>query len=573
MSYFDCHIHPIFKNFVQKYEEIFPTKRVADDLTQPFDPKNILTDIVDEEFLHFLDSQTSYSQMQQGEVRLGIAAIAPVEFAFAASEGFFSQILNSRFLVNPMDVKHLEACREGEVSYYRQFLRELELYIVMMKAGKVEILSRKKHKNVPDNGLPVLALSMEGGHALCRFKTGKQGERDQMPLENGFKPDALIADFNDKAPLTAKESFQRFFKSLWAQDLDILYITLTHLTHIPDQLLANHAYGFKMLKHNDAFPQGFGITQQGKDVIDAAYTTKDEEDNERPVLIDIKHMALKSRLDLYAYRKEKGYDDPDKPIPILASHMGVTGYSVNEWISALDDASFFREKNIDNATTVVKFSTKRKDAGRTGDVVAGGLDYNPWSINLMDEDIVEVLKSKGMIGVSLDIRILGVQNILEKGEKEEFLSREEFRYFFPIKYQQLAANATETFLPEMMREESLAPTKEKKHTIMLCLNMLHIVSTGKLNGINDPWPQVCIGSDFDGLINPVKNCRSVQFFGDLESSIKRWMVKSEEIYMKENGGPELLPRTGGDVDMGKLNKLIRGVMFENGKRFVEEWLK
>ena len=33
--------------------------------------------------------------------------------------------------------------------------------------------------------------------------------------------------------------------------------------------------------------------------------------------------------------------------------------------------------------------------------------FNPWTINLFDEDILEIVESSGMIGIIMDERVLG----------------------------------------------------------------------------------------------------------------------------------------------------------------------
>lgn len=576
--YFDFHLHPLFKSFLRKYEETYPANRDLNELESSYDPKHVLLDLLDELFLHILDSQSSLEQLKSHRGFVGIASIVPIEYAFVAASGKFAGIMKNPSVMAPADVKHLSVVKEGEVSYCRQFIRELELYEQMHKAGKIFLLSRKFNTNLPSDNIPSFALSIEGGHTLLRHKTGKPGTADFIPVNGKVEVSAMVHDFNADPPLDAADSLRRIFNSMWKSNLDLLYLTLTHLTNIPTQLLANHAFGFKMLSHADAFPQAFGITEAGKRVIDAAYTMKSPDDGAAtPVLIDIKHMSLKSRLDLYNYRREKQYNHP-----ILATHMGVTGYALNEWKEALREAAFYRDGS-EGSPTVVRVLTKRKKAGRTNDLFLGGLEYNAWSINMMDEDIIEVLNSEGLIGVSLDMRILGCQyginkftGVFKNDEKEfgEFMSQEEFKYFFPERFAKMTRKKTESFAVMKQQEGFITPDMEERHGQTLCLNILHIVSVGFMNKTKkNPWKAICIGSDFDGLIDPVKNCRNAAEFPALERDLRRWMIRAEREYIEYNGGPELLPRDAkGKVDEQKLDQLLRDFCYNNGKAFIVNWI-
>ena len=102
-----------------------------------------------------------------------------------------------------------------------------------------------------------------------------------------------------------------------------------------------------------------------------------------------------------------------------------------------------------------------------------------------------------------------------------------------------------------------------------------MVSVGLLTTDTNPWEHICIGSDFDGLIDPVKICRDISKMPDLETDVLRWLPVAEKAYLEQNGGPQLIPKgANGEVNMEGLKKLVRRILFENGKNFIErEWLK
>lgn len=565
MALFDFHLHPVFKQYLVAFDGQYPSVRDVEALREPMELTNPVTDFLEENFLHLLESQSCLTQLADGGFHLGVANISPIERMFAQREGLFGVLLNSAFFTSPVDQTYLTRVRNGEVSYYQLFLRELILYKNLRDAGKLTMLTRKKPTSLTGAG-PFFALGLEGGHGLCRTRIGRPGATDTLTVTPG-KADALAKDFLANPVLDPAQSLQHLQQALWDENLDLMTLVVTHLSHIPEQLLATHAFGLKMLKDEAAYPIGDGITPAGKRLIDAAYTLKVNAGSkttpklqDAPVLLDVKHMSLKSRLQFYEHRRANGHER----FPILASHMGVTGYSVEEWKSALDEAKIVRLKASN--TPVVRLETRRRVAGEWG-VVNRTFTFNPWTINLMDDDVEEILNSDGLIGISLDVRILGWQDFLTKGEKDEFMSAEEFRTFFPERFRKLSAESID------VAESFLVPTKEERHPLALCFNILHVVSAGKLRTARDPWNHLTIGSDFDGLINPLVNCRDASRFGVLESLLLRWLPVAERSYRAENGGPALLPRTAsGEVDDEALREVVGRVLFKNGDAFVRRWL-
>lgn len=558
--YFDFHFHPVFKQYITKFETDYPTGRLPDDLIKDMDLKNDLLDFVDENVLHILESQCCINQMKKGGLNLGVANVVAIELGIAASEGFIAKLLRSN-ITRPMDPQYFNNIRRGSLSYYRLFLKELDLFR-KVNGSYLHFLSRKKDRAV-DEGKCSMVLGMEGAHNLSRKKIGTDIPDQIGHIPNG---DAAYNDFFKNPGADAVTSLKNLQQALWDDGFDLFYVTLTHLSHIAEQPLATHAFGMKMLKHDAFYPVGNGITPLGKSVIDAAYKMEVNDGGRKkaaPIFIDVKHMGLKSRLDFYEHRRKNNYK-----IPILATHMGVTGYAIEDWKQALKKTALLKKANVQ----AVEVLTERKKAGEWG-FINKTFTFNPWSINLMDEDIIEIIESDGLIGVSLDVRVLGFQALIGVSSKDqaEYLSSEEFRVLFPnVKVSGLA---TEDVEEAEALESWLKPTKEERHPLCLCFNILHIVSTAMVSTEKDPWKHICIGSDFDGLIDPVKICRDASKMPDLEKNLIRWLPVAEKAYREQNGGPRLMPRTSsGDVDLQKLKKLVRGIMYENGKNFINDWL-
>ena len=289
----------------------------------------------------------------------------------------------------------------------------------------------------------------------------------------------------------------------------------------------------------------------------------------RPVLIDVKHLGLKSRQDYYNYQKkiiqkEKKYEK----IPIIASHIGVTGYTVNEWKNALKRNSC-TVYNYEG-TRAVSIEMEKKICGKWGSFVNNDFTFNPWSINLMDEDITEILNSNGIIGMSLDVRILGFQSEygISLTSENEYLSTADFHTHFPqITVKNLPLNTMESMIVE--NESWLIPTKEDRHPLSFCFNIIHIIQVGLLKtDIAEPWNQICLGSDFDGLIEPLKISPDISSLEELEANMIKWIPVAEKAYVNENGGTRILF----GKSTAELKKIVRGIMYENGKNFIDRWL-
>lgn len=574
-TYFDLHFHPLFKNYISAYEDKFPTQRNSGELVKAFKLSSKIANRVDDMVLHILQSQCCVDQCTENDQHtLGVAAIANLEFGFADSRGFLSDVLKSDF-TSPMDKKYFDKVKNGEVSYYRLLHRELDLYRKLKEDGKLQFLSRKNPADIfeeKDSGIKVtlkgmhLVVGLEGGHNLYRMKIAQTLKADDDTT--GIDPnDHFGKEFikGSQMGINPVQSLNNLHQLLWKNDMDILYLTLTHLSHISEQFLATHAFGMKMLRHAAFYPSGNGISALGRDVIRAC-SNMQQDGKACPLLIDIKHMGLKSRMDYYQMRKTESIK-----MPVIASHVGVTGYSIKEWKDALkrDKCKIYNYEGV----RTVEIQMERRRCGEWGSAINNEFTFNPWSINLMDDDIIEILNSKGLIGMSLDVRILGFQAKigLNTGDQSEYISTADFQTHFPyIGLLTLPGDKLEAMAEAA--ESWLIPTKEERHPLCLCFNIIHIISVGQLRtDLPDEaiWRSICIGSDFDGLIEPVKVCQDAGSVQELEYNLLKWLPVAAKAYEKENGGGMLQSFPQGDA----LKKAVRGIIYENGARFLQTWLR
>ena len=190
-------------------------------------------------------------------------------------------------------------------------------------------------------------------------------------------------------------------------------------------------------------------------------------------------------------------------------------------------------------------------------------------INLMDEDIIEVVNSEGIIGVGLDVRILGYESSTASTiDTSEFITTADFITHFPYTSVQSLDFAS---AEEIRSEEAwLVPTKKEMHPLSFCFNIVHLLMAViglKANPRRKPESYICIGSDFDGFIEPLKICSDSRHMKDLESNLLKWLPVAAKKYQKENGG------TADLFDFVKkkeeLRKVVAAILYEQRTGFLK----
>jgi len=288
-------------------------------------------------------------------------------------------------------------------------------------------------------------MTIEGMHALgVYFKQDlfETAEIEKLPLERQNK---IKLSFVKNIEAIKKEEFPPFF--------------ITYAHHF-NNLLVGHAKSFMDAKgtfdpgFSDIFDQSIGqdlgISTFGMTLITDHLLSRE---NGQRILIDIKHMSILARQSYYQlldYLSSKS-DAKHDNVPIICSHAAVSGISTLEK-ALVDKDSFKLDKNA---------------------------YVSLWDINLTDEDIVEIFKSDGLIGICMhDGRMPG--NRFRKKLKK--------------------ANDEAT---------------KKLHVQMFLTNVFHIVKvnlayirkenetrvTSKINEI-EAWKTICLGSDNDGIVDP-----------------------------------------------------------------------
>ena len=243
--------------------------------------------------------------------------------------------------------------------------------------------------------------------------------------------------------------------------------------------------------------------------------------------------------------------------PLICTHAGFTGLSFDDIPDYLD------YKDVDGTGYGYVFWNKPKIYESTA-----WTSFNPSSINLYNEEILAILESGGMIGISLDKRILGftegddrAEAMLDLAYEEEYISKQEKQYF-------LSKNTTGANMDdfhcitnqEILDGGTVNPNASFYHLCHFMSHILHFIKVATVGeyDVSKALTQICIGSDFDGLINPIWCCPTVESVADFKGAF----IKQFPFFARHNKDQVKLPDNFDVIDFS--NKLF----FENGQDFV-----
>jgi hypothetical protein len=112
--------------------------------------------------------------------------------------------------------------------------------------------------------------------------------------------------------------------------------------------------------------------------------------------------------------------------------------------------------------------------------------------------------------------------------------------------------------------------------MLLCLHLVHAVRIGYahlpwMQGTS-PWDHLCIGSDYDGLINPINGYDNITDLTKMRADLKKHLPQAD-LYIEGDNLKALKYTADGKVDIAFLDSVIEQVMFTNGVKMVARFLK
>lgn len=476
--FFDLHLHPAMKTLFKspdKQRSAWYTIKVADGA-----------------FGHALGSQASLGQIAQvsGMNLICVPVYAPETPMMQQSLLRLGALIYGK----EMDLNRIKSLGDNSVDYPQIHKEERKQLLRKPDAGdgdfankKVKLLRQWSDYNPNDLDTIHILFSVEGGH---NFYGAGNDEVDT---------DAMLQRFQD----------------LIDEGFLVLYLTLAHLA--PNVFL-NHAYGMKIFPRGKFLPLDDGIALKPLPIAVATAKKTNAYDffnlaHKHGVVLDIKHMSLRSRRQFLEHLKTNFHDRP-----AFASHVGFTGFAKADIPKYCSDVTRINDPKY----SCYKLVLDRKKG------YLPNTWFNPNSINLFDEEILQILRTGGLVGLSMDARIMGIKAGKKQTEDYEFISFAELDEFGlklgDVKRTIGIADSTgnhegvsvldqdEMEEQEAELEEQMAPNPTRfvaLHLHYYINHILHLCKLSKEANFSDVFHQTCIGSDFDGLISPLDCCRNV----------------------------------------------------------------
>ena len=510
MPFFDFHCHPGLKpTFSDQKNPISPWQFINAKLAIFRNVKISINALFNE----VLNSQSSLSQLYTGNVKLfGIALHSPES---NMAKGLLEKKLVNRGAIALINRARLELIRDG--NHYFQLLNE--------------DLERLEQSQSPSE--------LNGAALKIIQHAADFDETDPATIYGFLIVEGLHCFFGNQSLMNVKAEFTGNFET-FTDTNTILAINVCHLQQNP---FCNHAYGIQFINSAYFFPTGNGITTWGNEMIDRMVAKK--------ILVDVKHMSLRSRLQLYDKLRDPA--NQDKFIaPIICTHAGLTGQGIMDRVKYL-------LRTPEDVGVVYEVCYLKPKSSYMDQVY-----FNCSSINLYNEDITAILLSGGLIGLSFDQRILGFadENVLRDvtiPHDVEYISELEAEFFFGPNPAILPLWNDDDKIWTSEDFANLDPVFDIELNSLFFLNqVIHILTVAKNNpqiGIEKAMKQICLGTDYDGLINAIDNCKQA----DKLDAFKEFTLAKM---------PGLLQKAGLGNEGINATSLAENIFYTNGRDFV-----
>lgn len=481
MKFFDFHCHPILKQLFSDSPNIDSLIYKSDVAFLP----RFMSDLP-----NIIESQTHQSQLAQlnEEVLVGAVLYSPERYVAKAVIPLIPYLKSSsRYKLSK---NLLEKIEKNESRSFTDFLMKRNLQPFIDAKTSFNILTKDSFKKgLPKNKVNVFFI-IEGCHSLV----------DEINFCDGthqYNPDSILKNL-DK--VLAK--------------VNVLAINITHLQQ---SSLCNHAFGMQLSGSTDFLPVGNGFENDGRKVVQGLF--------DRKICVDVKHLSYKSRKDLMTEIDGGKFKNKQ---PLVCTHAGFTGTSFKNW------PGFMQMKKPFSGAVYVEH-TKPFPSDK---MVArpGFPTFNLSTINLFDEEIAWIVKNGGVIGISLDRRILGYVDRFDEnptgmdsfGERivdKEYFSKTEWAAL-GIKNQVIGKLVDDDYSLTMTELEECTeqsiPQRDEYFYDHFLNHLYQYFKVCKASGMDlkKAQKQITVGSDYDGLINPFANISTVGRISNLKSYVR-----------------------------------------------------
>ena len=524
MQYFDFHAHIVFKQLFEDDPNIDSLIYSSDVRTIP----QICTDLP-----NIVESQIHQSQLAaiRDEVIVG-AVLYGMESALADAVIPLQSYLRPESQAK-LSVNLLKAIAQPDYRTFDEFVNSRTLDRYLEDITSFNVLTKASFQGaLPTNKVNIF-FSVEGCHSFAN-------STNRATATQGYDPAEIVAN------------------------LDILLnkgirIMTVNLTHLQQSNLCNHAFGMQLADPSAFYPTGNGLTDAGRTVAQQLFN--------RGISVDLKHMSCFSRQNLRMEMQAGKYSDPR---PIMCTHAGFTGVALKDWPGFIS-----RKEPVDGSNPAVLYLEVAKTIAPANGIGRPSPGFNMSTINLFNEEIEWIVRSGGMIGLSMDRRILGFvgpHDDRPTGIDQDSTLVVDREYFSLAEWASLqianaqigtAVSGDTCVLVSDLEDgaEGDIPSRDEYFYRHILLHIKHFFQVCVNAGIavSDAQQHLCIGSDFDGLINPfINNATCLQM-----ATLKK--------YITDNLGDWLQSIDDSQAWANQLDvpAFVEGLFFNNGYNFLK----
>ncbi len=539
----DIHSHSVMTHYRNKRSGVPACKEIIKEVWPLVDK------IMGNQTFRSYNTQADFGKLANNDVLAIIISLYPLE-----RKWFMPKLSNGNLMIelisnitgySKSNIRKLTA--EEPINYFADLIGEYEYLKEQIKKQcngknfKIAVDYDDFARNLQSGNTVSIILSIEGASSLGSNIPEKFLEKRPSKV--------MVSDYN---------KFYRdnvFKMKSWGPNNDS--------THSPFIIGLSHHFWNMLCGHCESLPFFFnqrvgkesGITPAGWKMIEDLLSTNDKNgvpNKTRRILIDVKHMSPKARKSYYEYLENKNLK-----VPIIFSHAAVgDAPSLDSFIRKTEDHKRFKNpKNYFNTST----------------------------LSLNDEDIKQVIKTDGIIGIVLHEgriasnkamkgKAYGVKNnkkLIDNLEQEiKDLETRKRRTGNVTKKNRLMRKINNRLIKIGKAKEQI----KHAYVCMIMANIFRVVETTYKMDNNyqgKGWDHVCIGSDYDGMINKLDYLGTANEFPELRERFLKFLKQPEPLLgFDESWTTKKLK----DLQFGiSPDKLIEMFFSENVKSFFKKF--
>ncbi|HBS86832.1 MAG: hypothetical protein A2W91_12440 [Bacteroidetes bacterium GWF2_38_335] len=403
----DLHCHPTLKPFGQTFSQ--PPSQSASNKTNIwyYDNLGSFEKFIEKTITIAKYTQSDFTSCAKGNVKIIGASLYAPEISFFENNIQIPWIAEKiGNFITDFGIDRIEEITGNQYDYYIDILRQYN-FLKSLEGKQVKIGEKFFTYKIVKNWSETQACLNSSANILAIFLTIEGGHAfgGGKDPQHHPTPEKTILDNVSELLNWEHKPFYITFAHHFYNEL------CGHSKSIPDYLsiLLDQSYGLNL-----------EMNETGKKVAEKLIS------GPSPILIDVKHMSIKARQQYYEILEKY------PQLPIIFSHGGVNGL-----------------KNFEEAGKEIPKSL-----------------FNEGNISLFDNEIALIAKSKGIIGLNLDQRVMS-----SKYAKRQNLFR-------------------------------ICKSQKLWHwSGLIWNNAAHVAKILDREGL-PAWDNICMGTDFDGQINP-----------------------------------------------------------------------